>query len=255
MDGLREGVPFFVLELRLPELLGVDVGDGADQTLGELVATHFEREDGDGQFLTYADVFCNVDGERGLAHRGTARDDDQVAALQTRKLSVEIGIARRHTRDFRALLVLVKIDDLLGNFSNERGHGLEAALAARIAFVDREHDALGLIEDLRRFASFGLQRACDHVVARTDQLSQNGLVVNDFGVAADVGSGGRVVDEFRKIRKAARIGVEAGIAKRLGDGQRVGGTAALDHRGDVLVDDLVVAAVEVIGLNDVDDAV
>lgn len=104
-------------------------------------------------------------------------------------------------------------------------HGLEAALAARIAFVDREHDALGLIEDLRRFASFGLQRACDYVVARTDQLSQNGLVVNDFGVAADVGSGGRVVDEFRKIRKAARIGVEAGIAKRLGDGQRVGGTA------------------------------
>lgn len=68
MDGLREGVPFLVLELRLPELLGVDVGDGADQTLGELVATHFEREDGDGQFLTYADVFCNVDGERGLAH-------------------------------------------------------------------------------------------------------------------------------------------------------------------------------------------
>ena len=130
-----------------------------------------------------------------------------------------------------------------------------AALAARIAFVDREHDALGLIEDLRRFASFGLQRACDHVVARTDQLSQNGLVVNDFGVAADVGSGGRVVDEFRKIRKAARIGVEACIAKRLGDGQRVGGTAALDHRGDVLVDDLVVATVEVIGLNDVDDAV
>ena len=79
--------------------------------------------------------------------------------------------------------------------------------------------------------------------------------MNDFGVAADVGSGGRVVDEFRKIRKAARIGVEAGIAKRLGDGQRVGWTAALDHRGDVLVDDLVVAAVEVIGLNDVDDAV
>ena len=114
--------------------------------------------------------------------------------------------------DFRALLVLVKIDDLLGNFSNERGHGLEAALAARIAFVDREHDALGLIEDLRRFASFGLQRACDHVVARTDQLSQNGLVVNDFGVAADVGSGGRVVDEFRKIRKAARISIPIPMA-------------------------------------------
>ena len=96
-----------------------------------------------------------------------------IRSPQTRKLSVEIGIARRHACDFRALLVLVKIDDLLGNFSNERGHGLEAALAARIAFVDREHDALGLIEDLRCFASFGLQRARDHVVARTDQLAQN----------------------------------------------------------------------------------
>jgi len=29
----------------------------------------------------------------------------------------------------------------------------------------------------------------------------------------------------------------------------------LDHRRDVLIDDLVIAAVEVIGLNDVDDAV
>lgn len=79
--------------------------------------------------------------------------------------------------------------------------------------------------------------------------------MDDFSVSADVRSGRRVVDEFCEVRKAARVGFETCIAQRLSNRQRVGGAAALDHCGDMFIDDLVVAAVEVIGLNDVNDAV
>ena len=44
--------------------------------------------------MRLGDVVGDVGGERGLAHAGTAGDDDQVGALQAAHLGVEIAQAR-----------------------------------------------------------------------------------------------------------------------------------------------------------------
>ena len=99
--------------VRLSELLGIDVGHGADEALRKLIAAHFEREDGHGELLAHADVFGDVDGERRLAHRGTACDDDQVAALHAGEFLVEVRVSGRDARDVGPLHVRIDVDDAL----------------------------------------------------------------------------------------------------------------------------------------------
>ena len=78
-------------------LLGDDAG-------GKLLGRHFEREEADDAAVDGLDVAVgahfaapgardivgDVGGERGLAHAGTAGDDDQVRLLQPAHLAVEI---------------------------------------------------------------------------------------------------------------------------------------------------------------------
>ncbi len=87
-----------------PDLVGWNAGLFGDDTGGQLLGRHFEREeaddaavDGDGMAvgLYFAapgagDVVADIGGERGLAHAGTAGDDDQVGRLQAPHHAVEI---------------------------------------------------------------------------------------------------------------------------------------------------------------------
>ena len=48
--------------------------------------------------MRLGDVVGDVGGKRGLAHAGTARDDDQIGGLQAAHLDVEIAQAGGDTR-------------------------------------------------------------------------------------------------------------------------------------------------------------
>ena len=79
--------------------------------------------------------------------------------------------------------------------------------------------------------------------------------MHDLGVAADVRGGRCIVREFGEVRKAPHFRVEPRGLQRLEHRHAVGGLAELHDLHDVLVDELVVASAEVVGRNDVDDAV
>ena len=99
------------------ELDGIPVLFGQN-TRGELLGRHFAGEEADdaaidglggavGLHLALVgpgDVVGDVGGERGLAHAGTAGDDDQVGGLQAAHLGVEVAQARGDARQFAVAL-------------------------------------------------------------------------------------------------------------------------------------------------------
>jgi len=55
------------------EFVGVDLGDGGNEALEERLLGHFEAEDGDGLAGADADVFGEVERERGFSPARGAR--------------------------------------------------------------------------------------------------------------------------------------------------------------------------------------
>src|SRR5581483_5105176 len=79
-----------------------------------------------------------VDAERGIAHRGPGRDDDELTFLQTAGHAVELGEVRGEARYFPAMLV--EIVDAAEGVLDDDIERLQAACDA--LFTDLEQ--LGL---------------------------------------------------------------------------------------------------------------
>ena len=95
--------------------------------------------------MRLGDVVGDVGRKRGLAHAGTAGDDDQVGGLQAAHLDVEIAQAGGDARQFAVAL------KRLGRHVDRDGEGLRKSLEAAVVaaglgeFVE---PALGIL-DLR----------------------------------------------------------------------------------------------------------
>ncbi len=95
------------VDLALTQTVAGDAGHFSEQTHGELLGRHFQREEGhdaagDGLLgavrlrlpgVVAGDVERHVTGERGLTHRRTRRQDQQVGGVQAADLAVEVGQA------------------------------------------------------------------------------------------------------------------------------------------------------------------
>ena len=61
---------------------GIDAGLGGEEALGELLACHLQREDGDLGVLADGGVAREVQHQRRLADTGTGGDDDRSDGLR-----------------------------------------------------------------------------------------------------------------------------------------------------------------------------
>ena len=103
-----ELVEILALHLAAADLVGRDPRFLGEDAGGELLGRHFQREEADDRavlgdramrpsvarrLVGLGGVEGDVGGERGLAHRGAAGEDDQVGGVQAAELLVEIDEA------------------------------------------------------------------------------------------------------------------------------------------------------------------
>jgi hypothetical protein len=185
-----------------------------------------------------------------LPHAGAARDDDQVGRLEARRDAVQVGEARRNAGD--RLLLLVEALDRLQRADEDLADAAERR--ADLALGDVEDGALGLVEQLGDVA-VGVVALGRDVGGRADEVSQQRPVAHDARVVDDVGGRGDALGELGQVRGAADVGELARGLQRLGERDEVDGLAALRELEHGAEDLAVRAAVEVLGPQQLDDAV
>ena len=179
-----------------------------DDTGGELLRRHFEREEADdaavdgrraavGLHLAaigMRHVVGDVGGERGFAHAGAAGHDDQVGLLQPAHFGIEVLQPRRDPGELAVAL------EGAGRHVDRGGERLREALEARtiaIGFGEFVEPALGVLDLLaRREIDRSVERDVDHVLADPDQVAAQGEVGNGAAVV-------RCVDDRRRLGREA----------------------------------------------------
>jgi hypothetical protein len=167
-------------------VLLVDPAERTDHPQRQLRGAHFHRKTTTGRPFLDGDMLGDVEREGGLAHRGTRRQHDQVARLETGGHAVHVVEARPYAGHLLGA-VLVQLVDAIDQLDDELVHADEALARARPFLADPEDLALGLVEDLRDRAPLRIERVGRDLVARRDQLAQHRALAHDLGVAADVG--------------------------------------------------------------------
>jgi hypothetical protein len=231
----------------------VDTPDRADHAKRQLLGRHFHAEDGDGGLVTDGRVLGNVDGERRLAHRGPARDHDEIAALQPRSQRIHLREARGHPRDVAARMAQhVQAIDRMRQDLLDRD---ETRAAAVPAVRDFEYALLGEVDELADAAALVAMHARGDVAADTDELAQHRVLAHDLRVGAHIGGARRLLDEARDVVETARGGELTEALEMLTDRYRVGRLAAFDERADYLEDQAVIGAIEVVDVDGVGDLI
>ena len=188
-----------------------------------------------------------------FAHGRSARDDDELAALEARGQLVQLGEAGRDARDVaRRMAQRVEPVDRPRQDLLERR---EARAAPVAAVRDLEHSLLREIDDLLDRESLRRVRARRDVAADLDQPPQQRSLAHDPRVRADVRGARRVLDEARKVRQPARRLELTGSLQMLADGDRVGRLITLDELRDRSEDQPVIRAVQIVDAHDVRDLV
>ena len=199
--------------------------------------------------MRLGDVVGDVGGERGLAHAGTAGDDDQVGGLQAAHLGVEIAQAGGDARQFS-----VALERLGRHVDGDRQRLREALEAAVIAagFGQFVEPALGVLDlRARRKIHRRVEGDVDHVLADPDQVAAQRQVVDGAAVVLRVDDRGRFGGEAGEVL-ADRHAADVGIGRQEGlqrDGS--GDLAHPDQAAGGLVDGLVDRLEEVLRLQKV----
>jgi hypothetical protein len=202
----------------------------------------------------HGDVLGDVERERGLAHRRSRREHDQVAGLQPRGHRVELVEAGANAGDLLGA-VLVQLVDTVDQLDHQLVHALEVLAGARALLADAKDPALGVVEDLRDRTALRIECARRDLVARLDELAQHRALANDLGVAADVRRARHALRQRVEVDEAAAVVGLAEPLQLLEDGDDVGGLAGVDERRDDAVDQPVLEAIEVVLDEQVADAV
>ncbi|MNI52311.1 hypothetical protein D3C73_1070780 [compost metagenome] len=141
---------------------------------------------------------------------------------------------------------MVELVNAFDHLGQQRLDLLETGRAARAFLGNLEDLGFCFIQQLARFLALRVQGGRRDLVGNRHQLAQHGALAHDLGVAADVGGRRGVVRQRVQIRQAARVFGLAGADQRFVDGDDVGGPRQADQTGDVVPDQPVVVAVEVL---------
>ena len=262
LGRLDEAAHLLLGHVAVADLVRGDAGGLGEDAGGELLGGHLEREEADdaafdrafaavgpGALLVGAgDVEGDVGGERGLAHRGAAGEDQEVGGVQAAEALVEVDEAGGEAGEAAVALVggvgdLDRVDD-------GAAEGLEAAvdLALLAELVERllglDDLVLGLAVDLDAGGLLG------DALAEDDELAADGEVVDELGVVAGGEERDRGAGEADEVGGAAEL-LEAGVLLEEGlDGDRGGQRVAADALGGDLEDAGVHRVEEVRRLHD-----
>ena len=198
------------------------------------------------------DVEGDVGGERGLAHGGTRRKDDEIGALQPAHQPVEVGEAGGGARE-RAV-ALVGFAGHLDGFGERHVERLEAAVIA--ALFSQIEQRLFRFLDLLGGGHFdvGVIGGRRHFLADLDQRSTDRKIVDGLPVVGGVEDGGGLGREAGKIlrdrdfgdQRFGQVGLDRDRRRRL---------AGADDLADDLVDLAMHRLIEMLGHEEIGDAV
>ena len=198
-------------------------------------------------------VLGNVHRQRGLAHRGAARDDHEIATLQAAGQLIEGVVARRYAAQLVG--VAVQVIDAVDHRGQDAAHLHQAAASARTGLSDLEYAPLGFVHELARVAPIGIECTGDDAGADIDHAPEERSLTHDFRVSTDVGGAGRITRQRAKVAQTARIFDERMSLEMFGQRYHVDRLVAAGHRGGGLENQPVVGAIEILSRQDVGDRV
>ena len=175
-------------------------------------------------------VLRDVQRERGLSHRWTSGDDDEIRRLKARRHLVEIVEAARHAGDRLAAAWSASMRSIVGHKSS--------LIRVKPSFVccwltAKIFDSASSSSSRRRRAA--LERLGDDRRRHLDQPAENRFLAHDLRVILDVRRGRHGVDEKADVVLAARRVELTATTELLGERQRIDDTAALrdqHHRAE-----------------------
>ena len=263
LDALEIGLA----DAAAPDLVRRNAGLLGDDAGGELLGRHFQREEADdaavgGHRVAVGahfaapgarDVVGDIGGERGLAHAGTAGEDDQVGRLQAAHHAVEIVEPGGDAGQLAVALEGVRRH--VDGGGQRLGEALEAAVVAA-GLGQLVEPALGVLDLVaRREIDRRVVGDVDHVLADDDQRAADRQIVDGAAVILGIDDGGRLGGEPRQIlahRHAADIdvGAEEGLQR-----DRRRDLAGADQIARKLIDFLVDRLEEMLRLEEIGDPV
>ena len=240
--GGGEPGPVRVFELSGPDLVRIDAAEGRHEPHRELLGRHLHAEHDRRELRPDGRALHEVERERGLSHRRTPRDDDEIAPLESGGEPVEVEEPGRYPGD--VTLDLVQLVNSLHHPDEDIADRLRPARAPA-AIADGVDELLRLLDELGDWPAFRPVGPVGDGGARRDHLAQHRALAHDLGVGGHVGRARGALRELANKGKTAfhlRVAVRA---EPLGDGHDVTGVVGVDEGGDGAEDELVVAPVEV----------
>ena len=188
-----DAVEFVLGDLAAADALGGNAGLLGDDAGGQLLARHFQREEGDDAAVRHlhraiglvlglvglGDVIGDVGGERGLAHGGAAGEDDEVGGLQPAHFFIEVLEARRNAG--KPAIALVGAGGHVDGIGQGAGEGMEA-LAVFAGFGEAVERLLGALDQvLGGFLDGRVEGLVHDVGADADELAALGQLIDRCG--------------------------------------------------------------------------
>ena len=189
--------PVFIREITGPEVRHIDPAQRGDHAKRQLLRRHFHGKYGDAFAGTDRGIFADIDRQRRLAHRRSARNDDEIAALQAGGHLVEFVKAARNAGD--AAVGLVQLIDAIDGLRQDVLESLETLAAAASLLGDIENQPFGSIEDLCRRAPVAGKRTAADFITRVDQGAQRRTLPDDLRIGAGISRARRFVSQRRQI--------------------------------------------------------
>ncbi len=241
--------PVVLAHLAVAQLLQVHARLGGQQTHGDLVAAHLEREDDGRQVVLDRRRPGDVDAHGRLADGGPRGEDDHLARVQPVGQPVEVGEARRDAD--HALAAVAGRLDLVDGAADDVAE--DQVVLRRPPLGDGVDLGLRVVDDLVDVAAVGAVAELDDAGAGLDQLAEHRPLAHDPRVVAGVRGGRDRRDERVQVRGAADALDLAALGQLVRDRDGVGRLAAAVQVDDRVVHDLVRRAVEVGAADLLDD--
>ena len=242
LRGLVDIGPLLGANTTHTEVTDRDHGVGANQTLGNFLARHLQREEADG-IAGRRGVERQVQSERRLTHGGASADDDELALAEAHEHAVERRETRGYARGLAAglahfLSLVIGLDHKLGQ-----------RLVARLDLARRnlEQLALGQLHDLFGVGGGVIGQRVD-LVSGANQLAQHRVATNDGSMVLPVDERQGLAHQLQNVRLAAHGIKLVDAAQVIDQRDGVDGNAAVVHIDHCGVDGLMDGPVEVIGL-------
>ena len=245
-DRIADKTEVVVLKLSGSEAPEIDTGMRRDHAIDELIRTHFEREDADGNLGVDTDLARDVEREGGFPDRGARGEDDEIGFLKSREESVEIGESGRDAAE--GVIALV---ELINSFESVFEDGLDRDEVPFDEFLrDSEESLLGFVELFFDILAFVIAHFGD-IASGGDKPAERCFSLDEFGVVGDIGRAWDAVDKSGERCGTANSIYLTFFFEAVGDGEhinRFAGFIELDHG---LVDHTVDVAVEIVRLENI----